>query len=134
MQILKPKTHFLRMGRMLINERLHTVGPVNCGALISHLGRALASSWFKGHENLSRSIALLCCIIPERLPRLGWERSTDFSKQLGRRCIHAHLRTLGIIRFFRDISRFFHMENVSGSGGHPTNLTGRAPSGTVCID
>src|SRR5712691_2263772 len=103
MQMIKHKTHFLRMGIMLINERLHKVGPVNFGALISHLGRALASEWFKGYENMSRSIALLFCIIPERLPRLGWERSTDFSKQLGRHFIHAHLRTLGIIRFFTDI-------------------------------
>lgn len=58
-QIIKHKTNFLRMGRMLLNERLHKVGPVNCGALISHLGIALASSWFKGHENIRRAIALL---------------------------------------------------------------------------
>src|SRR4029450_3765787 len=88
------------MGIMLVNEYLDKVGPINLGALISYLGRALTCSWRKSEKNIGRTISLILGIIAEWFPRLGWQRSTDFANQLGRHFIHTHLRTLGIVRFF----------------------------------
>src|SRR5436309_15921382 len=98
-QIIKNQADFLSMGIMLINEFSHKIGPVNFGTLISDFRIALATEWFKSYENVSGPISLLRCIIPERLPRLGWQRGTDFTKQLGRHFIHTHVRTVGIRRF-----------------------------------
>src|SRR6266436_937675 len=102
-QIIKNQADFLSMGIMLINEFSHKICPVNFGTLLSGFRRALAISWFKSYENVRGPISLILCIIPERLPRLGWQRGTDFTNQLGRHCIHTHLRTLGII-IRRDLS------------------------------
>jgi hypothetical protein len=51
----------------------------------------------------------LCCLIPERLPRLGWQRNTPLPNQLGGHCRHTSLRTRGIRGFFRAISDCFHV-------------------------
>src|SRR2546422_6464438 len=102
-EIIHHQTDFLYMRIMLVNEHLYKVGPVNFGTLISHLGIALTCSWFKSDKNIGSTISLILGIISEWLPRLGWQRSTDFPKQVGRHFIHTHLRILRIIRFFIDI-------------------------------
>jgi len=113
-QIIKHQADFLSMGIMLINEFSHKIGPVNFRTLISDFRRALTSSWFKSYENVRGPISLLRCIIPEWLPRLGWESSTDFPNHLRRHFIHTHERTLGIRRFFVNISDFFHVADKGG--------------------
>jgi hypothetical protein len=48
-------------------------------------------------------MSLILCVISSRLPRLSWERSTDFANQLGRHFIDTHVGTLSVIRCFIDI-------------------------------
>jgi hypothetical protein len=91
------------MAIMLVNEYVDKVGPINLGALIRYLGRAVTCSWLKSEKHIGRTIALLLGSISAWFPRLGWQRSTDFANQLGRQFIHTHLRTLGIVRFFINI-------------------------------
>jgi hypothetical protein len=114
MQIIEHQAYVLSMRRTLINKFSYTICPVNFGTLLSDFRRALAISWFKSHKNVGSPIALLLCILPEWLPRLGWQRSTDCTNQWGRHCIHTHLRTWGIVKFFINISDFFPVADQGG--------------------
>jgi hypothetical protein len=100
MQIIHHQTKFFHMRIMLVNTRLKKVRPVNFCALLRDFGSPLSSSRFTSHANVGRAISCICCVISERLSRLGWERSPDFTDQRGRHCIYTHLGTLGVIRLF----------------------------------
>src|SRR2546426_826150 len=102
------------MGIMLINKFLYKVCPIHFCPLLSDCGIPLASSWFKSHKNICGPISLILCVISQRLPRLSREWSTDFTNELGRHFIYTHLGTLRIIRFFIDISDFFHVTDEGG--------------------
>jgi hypothetical protein len=100
MQIVHHEADFLDMRILLIHKFLDKVRPINFRSLIRDFCRPLSSSRFKSHKNVCRTISFICRVISERLPRLGWQRSTDFPYQLGRHCIYAHLGILGVIRLF----------------------------------
>jgi hypothetical protein len=86
-QIIHHQTKFVYMRIMLINKLLEKVRPVNFCSLLRDFGYPLSSSRFKSHENVCRAISFIFCVISERLSRLGWERSPDFTDQLGRHFI-----------------------------------------------
>jgi hypothetical protein len=114
MQIVHHEADFLHMGRMVINKFLDKVRPIHLGPRRSDFGIPLASSGCKSHKNIGSAISLLFSVISQWLARLSGERGTDFPKQLGQHCIHTHLRALRIIRFFVDISDFFHVADEGG--------------------
>jgi hypothetical protein len=82
--------------------------------LRSDFGIPLTSEGFKSHQNIGSAISLLFSVISQWLARLSGERGTDCTNQLGRHFIHTHLRALRIIRFFVDISDFFHVADEGG--------------------
>ena len=102
-QIVHHQTQFFHMGIMLINTFSDKVCPVHFCALRSDCRISLASSWFKSHKNICRPISLILCVISQQLPRRSRKRSTDFTNELSRYFIYAHLGTLRIIRFFINI-------------------------------
>ena len=103
-QLVQPEADGLDMRILLIHQCLDNVRPIHWRSLLRHCGHPGASSRVKSHENVCRTLSLICRVRAERLPRLGWERSPDCTAQLGRHFIYAHVGTLGIIRLFIDIS------------------------------
>ncbi len=93
----------LHVRRMLINKFLDKICPINFCPLLSDFSIPLTSQWFKSDKNVCGPISLLLCVISQRLSRLRRERSTNFAHQLGRHCIHTHLGTLSVVRFFIDV-------------------------------
>jgi len=114
MKIIHHEADFLCMRIMVINKFLDKVCPINFCPLLSDFGMTLTSSWFKSHKNVCGPIALILCSISQRLPRCRWKRSTDFTNQWGRHCIHTPLRTRRIVRFFINISDFFPLADKGG--------------------
>jgi len=83
--------------------KTNKVVPINFCPLLSDFSIPLTSQWFKSDKNVCGPISLLLCVISQRLSRLRRERSTNFAHQLGRHCIHTHLGTLSVVRFFIDV-------------------------------
>src|SRR5205823_2438918 len=99
---------------MLGHEGAHKICPVNFRTRIRDLRRALAIAWFKSSENVRGPISLRRWSIPERLPRLGWQRGTDCTPPWGRPGIPTPLRLLGRRRFFIPISAFVPVADQGG--------------------
>jgi hypothetical protein len=103
------EANLLHVGIMLINQFFDKVRPIHFCSLLSDFGLPLTCSWFKSYKNVCCPIPLVLCVIPQWLPRLSWERHTNFPNQLHRHFVHTHLGTRRVIRCFIDISDFFHL-------------------------
>jgi hypothetical protein len=113
-EIVHHQTNFFHMRIMLINKFSDKIRPINLCPLCCDFRISLTYSWFKSDKDVCCSIALILWIIPQWLARESGERSTNFPNQLGRHFIHTYLRILRIIRFFIDISDFFHVTDNGG--------------------
>jgi len=114
MQIVHHEADVLHMGIMVIHQCLDKVRPIHLGPRRSDFGLPLTSSGCKTHTNIGRAISLRFSGISQWLARLSGERGTDCTNQLGRHCIQTPLRALRLIRFFVDLSDFFHVADEGG--------------------
>jgi hypothetical protein len=93
----------LHMRRMLINKCLYTMCPIHFWPLLSDFGVSWTNPWFKSDKTVRCPMSCIFCVIAQRLPRLSWERSTDFTSQVGRPCISTQMWALRVVRFFIDV-------------------------------
>jgi hypothetical protein len=81
--IVHHKADFLRMRRMLLNQCLDKMCPINLCPRCRDFGRALTNQWFKSKKNICGPIPVILRVLSQRFPRRRRERSTDFPSELG---------------------------------------------------
>jgi hypothetical protein len=66
--------------------------------MLGDLYMSLARQWFHFHKNFRHPIPNILVVFTSWLPRLAWDRITNFANQLFARFIHAHHRKGRIVR------------------------------------
>jgi hypothetical protein len=119
-KIIHPEADLLYVRIMLSNKFLDKRGPINFCPLLRACGMTVTSSWFKSQKNVCCPLSLRRCRSAQRLPRCSWERSTNFTKQLGRQFLSTHVGRLRVLRVFIEIYGFLPVADKGGLLGWRT--------------
>ena len=107
-EIVHHHANTLCIGKVDIYQVFHGIGPIIASPTVSDVDMPPGSQWFKEHEQVTGSVALVFVIVASRWPWHRWARYAGFANQLLGFLIKADGWISGVVGHFIHIQDIFH--------------------------